>query len=200
MRALVAALIASVVCVGHGADALAQDTGTVQAVPNAQEQVIVETQDVDAQGLEAQSSDAQDGEGELNPSEIPSLVFTFWEYNAIEDARRSRGLTRAPTDAELTRELNNGVNQLDNAIPKPPPEERDITLGGIVYRSGSDWTIWLNGKRVTPKALPEEVLDLSVYKTYIELKWFDAYSNRILPIRLRTHQRFNIDQRIFLPG
>lgn len=133
----------------------------------------------------------------INPGEIPSLLFTFWEYTAIKDAKRSRGLVRAPTEDELMKDLR---TKSEDERPKPPPEERDITLGGIVYASHNDWTIWLNGKRVTPEALPEEVLDLKVYNEYIELKWFDDYSNQIFPIRLRAHQRFNIDTRIFLPG
>lgn len=135
--------------------------------------------------------------GEVSPNDIPSLLFTFWEHTAIKDARRSRGLVRAPTDSELTKDLKKGPEELKT---KPPPEERDISLGGIVYVSAGDWTIWLNGKRVTPQALPVEVIDLQVFDEYVELKWFDEYTNQIFPIRLRSHQRFNIDTRIFLPG
>lgn len=135
--------------------------------------------------------------GELNPNDVPSLVFTFWEHTAIKDARRSRGMVRPPTDDELMKDLKQGPQTFKN---KPPPEERDISLGGIVYVTAEDWTIWLNGKRVTPKALPKEAIDLKVYDGYIEMKWFDEYTNQIFPIRLRPHQRFNIDTRIFLPG
>lgn len=127
-----------------------------------------------------------------------SLLFSFWERTALLDARNSRGLVRPPTEAELTRDLKKGNSQAE--LVKPPPEKRNITLGGIIYRTSSDWTIWLNGKRVTPTALPEEILDLRVFNAYIEVKWFDQYTNQILPIRLRPHQRFNIDTRIFLPG
>jgi hypothetical protein len=141
--------------------------------------------------------------GALNPvelqslNEMSSLVFTYWEYTAIEDAKRSRGNVRPPTEDELTRDLNKGP-QTEKV--KPPPEERDISLGGIVYVDGSDWTIWLNDQRITPDAIPPEVIDLRVYKDHIDLKWLDDYTNQIFPIRLRAHQRFNIDTRIFLPG
>lgn len=134
--------------------------------------------------------------GGINPNDIPSLLFTYWEHTAIVDAKRSRGLVRPPTEEELTRDLKNR----DGEKVKPPPEERDIRLGGIVYVTSGDWTIWLNDKRVTPKAIPAEVMDLKVSKEYIEMKWFDDYTNQIFPIRLRPHQRFNIDTRIFLPG
>ncbi len=134
--------------------------------------------------------------GEINPNSMPSVLFTSWEHTAIMDAKRSRGMVRPPTEEELMRDLK--TRSLEKT--KPPPEEREITLGGIVYADPGDWTIWLNGKRVTPKAIPVEVLDLTVHKEYIEMKWFDDYTNQIFPIRLRTHQRFNIDTRIFLPG
>ena len=128
---------------------------------------------------------------------FPSLVFTYWEQVAIEDAKRSRGLNRAPTEAELMRDL-----QMDGDAEKvkPPPEKRNITLSGIAYKANKNWTIWLNGQRVTPDAIPPEAIDLKVFRNYIEIKWFDEYTNRIIPIRLRPHQRFNIDTRIFLPG
>jgi len=134
----------------------------------------------------------------FNPAEYQSIVFTHWEHVAIQDARNSRGETRGVTESELMRDLKKREDQIEKV--KPPPEEREIRLSGIVYNGGADWTIWLNEQRVTPEAIPEEVMDLKVYKTYIEFKWFDDYTNRIFPIRLRPHQRFNIDTRIFLPG
>lgn len=134
----------------------------------------------------------------FNSDEYLSLVFTHWEQSAIEDARNSRGSVRPPTEEELARDLATRKDETEKV--RPPPEEREIRLGGIVFNNSKDWTIWMNEQRVTPKALPEAVLDLKVYKTYIELKWFDEYTNQIFPIRLRAHQRFNIDSRIFLPG
>ncbi|MGB4056550.1 MAG: hypothetical protein WBK77_00505 [Alphaproteobacteria bacterium] len=134
--------------------------------------------------------------GELDPNKIPSVLFTYWEHTAIADAKSSIGAVRPPTEEELMRDLK--TKQVDKV--KPPPEERDIRLGGIVYVTNDDWTVWLNGKRVTPDAIPSEVLDLKVRKEYIEMKWFDDYTNQIFPIRLRAHQRFNIDSKIFLPG
>lgn len=119
----------------------------------------------------------------VNPNLMPSLFFTVWEHDLVIDARR--GLTtRMPGT--------------DDGVPAAGP--RDLALGGIVYRNGKDWTIWLNSLRISPNAIPEEVLDLKVYKDYVELEWFDASTNQIFPIRLRAHQRFNLDTRMFLPG
>ncbi len=133
---------------------------------------------------------------DVDLNSLKSLLFTHWQHTAIIDARRSRGFVKPPTESEL----NENLAIPGEEIPKPPPEEREISLGGIAFISADDWTIWLNGQRVTPKAIPKEVLDLTVYGEYIEVKWFDEYSNQIFPLRLRPHQRFNIDSRIFLPG
>ncbi len=135
-------------------------------------------------------------EGGINPNEINPIVFSYWERAAINDARNYRGQTRAPTEEELMR----GIKTPGEQKVKPPPEEREIKLGGIVFVDAADWAIWLNGKRVTPTAIPREVMDLKVYKEYVEMKWFDDYTNQIFPLRIRAHERFNIDSRIFLPG
>ena len=120
----------------------------------------------------------------IDVNTMPSLFFSVWEHDLVLDARR--GLTtRAP-------------NTDDGLGAEAPP--RDIALGGIVWHSGKDWTIWLNSVRVSPTAIPDEVLDLKVFKDYVELEWFDESTNQVFPIRLRPHQRFNLDSRIFLPG
>lgn len=133
---------------------------------------------------------AEDDRSPFKPEKIRSLFFTSWQHDAIVDAKKSRGLARPPTESEL--------RTLDKEPPKPG--ERDLTLDGIVFVSTEDWTIWLNGMRVTPSAIPKEVIDLRVFKEYIEVKWLDEYTNQVFPIRLRAHQRFNLDMRIFLPG
>lgn len=133
----------------------------------------------------------------FQPDEYKSLVFTEWEHAVIKEAKTLQGDTRAVSQYELDKAMSERPAETK---VKPPPEEREIRLSGIVYHGGDDWTIWLNEQRVTPDAIPKEVTDLKVYKSYIEFKWFDDYTNQIFPIRLRPHQRFNIDTRIFLPG
>jgi len=137
---------------------------------------------------------------QIVPISMPSLLFNYWEQTAIIEAKKSAesvGLTRGVTDAEIKADMN---KPLDQERVKPPPEERNVTLGGILYTSQSEWTIWLNGERVTPDALPKEVIDLRVYKHHVDMKWQDEYTRRLYPIRLRAHQRFNLDNRMFLPG
>lgn len=134
---------------------------------------------------------AKEEKNPFSPDKIPSLFFTYWQHEAILDAKKARGRARPPGQSEF-----NGFDDEEKVKPK----NRDVSLSGIVYVNPNDWTIWLNGKRVTPHAIPEEIMDIQVYKEYIEVKWLDEYTNQIFPIRLRAHQRFNLDTRIFLPG
>lgn len=127
----------------------------------------------------------------------PSLFFTYWQHEAIKEAKKSRGgHVRAPTQAELDAMVSGD----EDLMPKKEPGIREISLSGIVYEGPDKWTVWLNGQRITPNALPKEILDLRVFKDYIEVKWLDEFSSQIFPIRLRAHERFNLDMRIFLPG
>lgn len=124
---------------------------------------------------------------------MPSIFYTFWQYEAMRTAKNKRGVVRPPTEEELAALERGDDLDLD-------PDRRDISLGGIVFKNDKDWTIWLNGKRVTPTAVPEQVLDLRVYKDYIEVQWIDEFTNQVFPLRMRAHQRFNMDIRMFLPG
>lgn len=131
----------------------------------------------------------------INVDLIPSLFFSRWEHDLIQDARRGL-ITRPPESPDDF--------AAEPIVPSQPvdtgPAPRNVTLAGIVFRSNKDWVIWLNNRRVLPNAIPSEILDLQVHKDYIKLEWFDKDSNQIFPIKLRPHQTFNLDTRIFLPG
>lgn len=122
----------------------------------------------------------------IDVDKMPSLFFSTWQHDLITSARS--GLNVRPPG------IDDGT---EGSIGDAP---REIALAGIVYTSKSDWTIWLNNMRVSPGRLPSEVMDLKVYKDHVDLEWFDSTTNQIFPIRLRAHQRFNLDSRIFLPG
>lgn len=131
---------------------------------------------------------------DIDVEQIPSLFFTSWELGLIQDARKGL-VTRAPTDSEVESSIRDAENNT-----RPPMGPRELVVGGIIYSSANDWTLWLNSQKITPDRLPPEILDISVGKDYVRLKWFDAYTNQIFPVKIKTHQRFNIDTRIFLPG
>lgn len=138
---------------------------------------------------------------DIDPTTIPSLLFTYWEHTSILDAKadaaKDIGDQRAVTQYELDQAAN--ANPAEPK-PKPPPEMRELRLGGILYTAKNDWTIWLNEQRITPDALPKEIIELRVYRHHVDVKWYDDYTMRVFPIRLKSHQRFNLDSRIFLPG
>lgn len=129
----------------------------------------------------------------FQPSDIPSLIYAPWQHALLNEARIGFN-TRVPTKGELD------MGSPDDPNYKPPPSVRILNLGGIVFNTPDEWTIYLNGKRITPDAMPSEAVDLRVYKDFIELRWFDPQTNQIFPVRLRSNQKFNLDARIFLPG
>lgn len=127
-------------------------------------------------------------------SQVPSLFFTTSQYALLREARVGFN-TRVPTMQDLK---DSGDPNDPNY--RPPRSLREVSLAGILYNKADDWVIYMNGTRITPDAIPAEVVDIKVYKEYIEMKWYDQATAQIYPIRLRPNQRFNIDSKIFLPG
>lgn len=124
----------------------------------------------------------------LTPESVDTLFFTAWQHALLEEAKK--GFVTAPANTGAVAGQAAGRD----------PGIREISLGGIAYSASDRWTVWLNGVRVTPNALPDAIMDIKVSRAYIDLKWFDGYTNKIYPIRLRPQERFNLDSRIFLPG
>ena len=124
---------------------------------------------------------------DVDPNEMKTLFFTMWQYALMKEAEQEF-LTRPPgaITSEDGEDMARGI--------------RELSLSGISYISNDRWTVWFNGGRVTPKTLPGEAITFDVNREYIEFKWFDESTNLIYPIRLRPHQRFNLDSRMFLPG
>lgn len=127
----------------------------------------------------------------LTPDMLQTLFYTAWQHALLDEAKEGF-MTGRPT------QLADGTTVA--ARPRPEPGLREISLGGIAYTGFGRWTIWLNGVRITPGALPDSVMDIKVTSGYVDLKWYDAYTSKIYPIRLRPQERFNLDSRIFLPG
>lgn len=126
------------------------------------------------------------------PQDVGSLFFTPWQYALLQESKRGF-LARPPDQGEVEDTLQGTPEQKVKGI-------RELSLSGIVYINAQDWTVWLNGQRLKPDALPPELLDIKVHEGHVELKWFDEWTNLIYPVRLRPHERFNLDTRIFLPG
>lgn len=127
-------------------------------------------------------------------SNVPSLFFTSQQHALLREARVGFN-TRVPTLQDY-----GDVGDPNDPNYRPPVALRELALSGILFNSDTDWTIYLNKHRITPDSLPVEIVDIKVFKDYIELRWFDQVSNQIYPVRLRPNQRFNLDARVFLPG
>jgi hypothetical protein len=80
------------------------------------------------------------------------------------------------------------------------PAKRVIALSGLVFRDADDWTAWINGKKVTPKTLLPEIMDIRAEKGRVHLKWFDIGINGVIAITLRPHQTYDIVTGVLLPG
>lgn len=78
------------------------------------------------------------------------------------------------------------------------PEIRQIKIGGILYKHSNDWLVWINGKRVMPGRTLPEIIDIKVNPTNIDLLWYDIGFNKVLKIRLRAHQTYDIGTGILL--
>jgi hypothetical protein len=130
---------------------------------------------------------------------ISELKPLFWMPEELEIINQvKRGVIHVvPIDES---EIQGGL--IDDTIEMAPKTyliPRDLKLSGLIYNTEDDWSLWINGIKVTPKKKMDEIRHLSVYKDYIEIKWFDAETNRIYPVRMRPYQRFNIDTGRFLP-
>ena len=121
-----------------------------------------------------------------NPRTIKTLFFKEREHALLQDARSGLSVI-VPEELQEEQKLQAVQREEEEAQSKievvRPKGLREISLAGILYVSGQDWTLWLNGQRVTPKAIPKEIKQLKVYKDYVEIQWFDAYTNQIFPIR-----------------
>ncbi|HOO49989.1 MAG TPA: hypothetical protein PLK94_01735 [Alphaproteobacteria bacterium] len=127
-------------------------------------------------------------------SSVPSLFFTSQQHALLREARVGFN-TRVPTLQDL-----GDPGDPNDPNYRPPTLLRELALAGILFNSEKDWVVYLNKLRVTPDNIPSEIVDIKVFKDFIELKWFDQFSNQIFPVRLRPNQRFNLDAKVFLPG
>lgn len=125
-----------------------------------------------------------------------AMLGAVWPLSSI--AMPSESLFFTPNEVMSIMRANQGFISQDGmggdaGTPAVQDSRRIITLAGIAYRGANDWTVWLNGERVTPKNIPEGILGLTVKKDVILLKWLDAPNQRIVNLTLRPHQKYNLD-------
>lgn len=129
------------------------------------------------------------------PEGYRALLFTPHEHLRIVQMVGGR----LPTPAAAV------VDDIVTEVPLPLMEEgqtidRVLHLSGIVYANPQDWSIWINGRQISPRAQPDEVRGIRVSRDVVELQWYDAINETVVPVRLRPQQRFSLDTRSFVPA
>lgn len=138
----------------------------------------------------------------LPPVRVQNIPPLFWnpqELAIIENVKK--GIVQfEPLDDKLSQELNDAMDNQRRLDGERYYAPRQITLSGLLYSSQDDWVVWLNGIRVTPDKKLKEIRSINVDKKLIEVQWFDAITDKVYPIRMRPHQKFDLDLQLFLPG
>lgn len=125
-------------------------------------------------------------------SQIPSLFFTPPQYALLREARIGFN-SRIPTLQDLrdpTNPTEKGVKTVDIV--------RRLSLSGILYVNDEDWNIYFNNRRITPKNIPEDIVEIKVTGNYVDMVWYDQLSNMPVTLRLRPGQIFDLDQKTFV--
>lgn len=117
-----------------------------------------------------------------------SLFFTNNQLIAI--ARANQGFL-APSEAI------DPNNQSDNPIDMGP---RTVSLAGIVFNSKADWTVWINGERITPTTVPDRIMGITVKKDTVRLRWMDIANQRIVNFSLKPNQTYLLDSDTIIVG
>lgn len=133
----------------------------------------------------------------VSASQVPPLFWNETELAIIDQVKKGV-IQIAPMSEDAFEDLPQTAPQnMPNARYIAP---RELTLSGLLYHSDDSWIIWLNGMRITPNKKPDELRNIRVEKEFVELKWYDAVTDKVYPVRLRPHQKFSIDLKTFLPG
>jgi hypothetical protein len=137
--------------------------------------------------------------------DVRNLAPMFWtpqEIQIIEQIKKGI-VPIEPIDEQSILDNSEGDSNVSNANQEADMlyyAPRQITLNGVVYKSKDDWVIWLNGLRITPKSEFDPLKSISVAEGNVQLKWYDALTDQIFPIKLKPHQKFDFDIKAFLPG
>lgn len=126
------------------------------------------------------------------------------EKKAKEEALHApfdQSLFFSPQDLIAIAKAQKGIASAGGGYTGAPiPQKRVISLSGIIYRSPTDWLIWLNGQKVAPGHLLPEIVNIEVHEESVRLKWFDIGLNGIIDITLHPHEVYDIVTGILLSG
>lgn len=89
-----------------------------------------------------------------------ALLFFFW----TGEARSLSLLFSSEEEAHVLHSLGRGQPNSESV------EEREPALSGLLFLSPSDWCLWLDGKKCTPKACDSRYQILRVSRQEVLLK------------------------------
>lgn len=122
-----------------------------------------------------------------------SFFFSPIEIHALQEALKGR----------IVRQETLQITEKDPVKAEAPrfPKQRFIRLSGVVYRTPDDWVVWMNHKKITPKYLLPEILEIKVRdSSRVSFKWYDAGMRQIYYITMRPHEVYDVLTGILLPG
>jgi hypothetical protein len=96
-----------------------------------------------------------------------SLMFSTGSIRSLTDA------IAAARERKLRGDSGIAIPDGSGAAPPPrkPAEAPAFFLNTILYRSASEWVLWINGKKVTPKAPMDGLAVDVVSKTSVNFSW-----------------------------
>ncbi|MEJ0010726.1 MAG: hypothetical protein WDN72_09770 [Alphaproteobacteria bacterium] len=134
-----------------------------------------------------------------------SLLFTAPQVDAMKQALTAAEThqpeTASPTALTVLPVSSAAAPKIEEPNPYPV-----FYLGSIVYHSASDWTVFLAGKRITPKTNTGEVLVTGIAPEMARFEWRPAFVkalltrrqlNKFAPVGALRNKRVGKDNAIF---
>ncbi len=110
-----------------------------------------------------------------------SLMYSSEQIEAMRNVLSSvEGQADTPKTAKTDEKqpLVPFLNKVKNIQePKPYPS---FYLASVVYRNGSDWTVWLSGKRITPKTNEGELVVAAISPDIVKFEWRPDYMSALI--------------------
>lgn len=113
------------------------------------------------------------------PSNTAPLSFGDFPYSLMMTAPQAEQLKEALTAYEhqiaAPVEEEMVVETTPQAEPEAPATYPVFTLGSVAFRTAGDWTVWINGARITPSTNTQEVRVVAISPQMVRFSWTPSY-------------------------
>lgn len=103
-----------------------------------------------------------------SPEDIDRMKKVLYMYERV---KRPEGAI-APVQDEFAKLIDAPVDAMPIDEPQQYPS---YYLSSIVYRSSRDWLFWMNGKKYSPKKMPENMEMVSISPRAVTMIWNPSY-------------------------